>query len=58
MELLHKRLGPHVMVRDLVELGAEYTLQYNPYEDELQNIKTFPILGKEPEVTPEWGTNV
>ena len=43
------------MVRDLVELGVENTLQYDPYEDELKNGETFPILDKEPEITPRWG---
>ena len=43
------------MVSDLVELSEEDTLQYDPYEDKLQNAKTFPILDEEPEVTSEWG---
>ena len=45
-------------MRDLVGLGVEVTLQYNPYEDELQNAKMFPMLDKEPEVTPEGGQYV
>ena len=55
MKALHQRLGHHAMVRDLVELGVEDMLQYNPHEDKSQNAKTFPILDKEPEVTPELG---
>ena len=43
------------MVRDQVELGVEDTLQYDTYEDELQNANTFPMLDEESEVTPEWG---
>ena len=54
MEPLHQRLGPHAMGRDLVDLGVEYTLQYDPYEDESKNAKTFPILDEEPEVPQEW----
>ena len=30
-------------------------MKYNPYEDKSQNAVMFPILDKEPEVTPEWG---
>ena len=41
------------MVRDLVELGVEDALQYNPYEEKLQNAKMFPMLDQEPELTPE-----
>ena len=47
MESLFQRLGPHAMVRDLAKLGVEDTLQYDPYEDKLQNAKMFPILGKD-----------
>ena len=43
MESLHQRLGSHAMVGDLADLGAEDLQQYNPYEDELQNVETFPI---------------
>ena len=28
---------------DLVELGVDNTLQYDPYEDELQNVAMFPF---------------
>ena len=54
MESLHQRLGHHAEVRDLVELGVKYTLQYNPYDDKSWNAEMFPILDKESEVTPEW----
>ena len=40
---------------DLVELVVEDMLQYDPYEDKSQNAEIFPMLGKEPEVTPKWG---
>ena len=40
-------------MRDLVELGVEDTLQYEPYADsKWQNIFH---LDKEPEITPKWG---
>ena len=55
MESLHQKLGPHAGLRDLVELGVQETPQYDPYEDELQDAKTFPIFDEEPDVTPEWG---
>ena len=48
-------LDPHAVVSNLVELDVEDTSQYDPYEDELQNAKMFPIFVKEPEETPEWG---
>ena len=41
------------MVGDLADLGAEDMWQYNLYEDESQNVETFPILDEESEVTPE-----
>ena len=55
MKSLHKRLGTYAMAIDLIELGVEYTPQYNPYEEKLQNANTFSILDKEPEATSEWG---
>ena len=55
LESHHQRLGPCAMVGDLVELVAEDTLHYNPYEDELQNAEMFPILDEGPVVIPEWG---
>ena len=42
-------------MRDLIELGIADTQQYDPYEDKSQDSKTFPILDKELEVTPELG---
>ena len=51
MESLHWKLGPCDKLRELVDLGVEETPQYDPYEDELQNAETFPILDEEPEVT-------
>ena len=43
------------MVRDLVDLGVEDTLQYDPFEDESQNSITFHTLDEDPHVTPAWG---
>ena len=54
-ESLCQRLGPHAMMRGLVELGVKDTLQYDPYEKKSQNAKMLPILDEEVEVTPEWG---
>ena len=58
VESLYQRLGPHAEARDLVGMGVEVTLQYDPYEDESQNAKTFPMLDKETEVTQSGGTNM
>ena len=55
MESLQQVMGPHARLRDLVNMSVEETMQYDPYEDESQNAETFPMLDKEPEVTPEWG---
>ena len=41
IKLLHQRLGPHAIVEDLAELGIWGMPQYDPYEDELQNVETF-----------------
>ena len=49
MEYLHQKLGPCAELRDLDELGVEEYPQYNPYEDKLQNAKTFPMFDEEPE---------
>ena len=43
---LHQTLGPHTVLRDLVELGVEETPQYDPYEDESQKGKRFQCLKK------------
>ena len=37
-------IGLWAMVRDLVEQHVEDIVQYDPYEDELQNVKMLPIL--------------
>ena len=58
MESLHHKLGTGAELTDLVELGVEETLQYDPYKDELQNAKTFPMLDGELDVTPSGGTNM
>ena len=54
MESLCQRLGPYTEVQDLLELGVEDTLQYDPYDDESQNAEKFPILEEEPGSTQEW----
>ena len=51
MESLHQRLDHQAMVDDLANLGAEVELQYDPYEDESQNVKMFPSLDEEPKAT-------
>ena len=55
MESLHQVMGPCAMLRDLVSLGVEEILQYDPYEDKSQNSERFPMLDEEPEVTPKGG---
>ena len=55
MKSLHQRLGPQAMVDGLADLGMEYIPEYNLYDDESQNVETFPSLNEEPEVTLEWG---
>ena len=57
MESLHQRLCPEAEVGDFIELGAKGMPQYDPYEDNSQNTKTFPMLDEEPEVAPEWGNH-
>ena len=52
MESLTQRLDSWAMVGDLVKLCIEDMLQYNAYKDESQNAETFPMLDKEPVVTP------
>ena len=44
MESLYQRLDPQAMVDDQVDLDAEDKSRYDSYEDELQNVETFPIL--------------
>ena len=55
MESLHQVLGPGARLSDLVDLGVEETLQYDPYENELKYVETFPMLDEEPDITPKWG---
>ena len=55
MESLHQKLVPWTMMRYLVELGVEDTLQCNAYEDESQNAKTFPMLDEKSGITPNRG---
>ena len=58
MASLYQKMGPPAGLRDLVGLCMEDTIQYDPYENKLQNAKMFPMLDEEPEVTPEWGTSI
>ena len=55
MESLHQRLGNQAEEDDMADLSADGMTQYNPYEDESQNVDTFPMLDEEPEVTYKWG---
>ena len=43
------------MARDLVGLGAEDTLQCDPYEDKSKNADTLLLMLEEEPVTPKWG---
>ena len=54
MELFHQRLHPHTTVGDLIDLGAEDMLQYDPYEDVSQNVETLPSFDEKLEATLEW----
>ena len=58
METSYQKLGNHAEMWDLVGLGVKVTPQYDPYEDKLQDAKTFHMLCIEPDVTPEWKTNM
>ena len=53
MKSLHQVMSSCARLRDLVDLNAEETLQYDPYDDELHNAEAFPMLDEEPEVTPQ-----
>ena len=50
MESLHQRLDSQAMMVDLADLGVE-NRQYDPYEKKSQNIRAFPILDEELEVS-------
>ena len=39
---LHQKLGPCSELRDLVEVGAEDTPQFDPYEENHKMLKCFP----------------
>ena len=55
MDQLCQRLDPKVMMDNPVGLGTEDMLQYDPYDNESQNVETFIL---EPEVTLEWETSM
>ena len=42
MARVSERLGYWVLPRELEDIVLEYTTQYDPYEDEIQNEQTFP----------------
>ena len=52
MESLHQAMGPHMRLRDLVNLGVEETPQIDPYEIKSQNAETFPVMDEEPRKNP------
>ena len=52
---VYERLGSHILPRALEDLKLEDTSQYDPYEDEIQNERSFPQLAEELEPTPEVG---
>ena len=56
MESLNHMLGTQTMVDDFADLSMKDIPQYNPYEDESQNIETFPILDEKQQVTTEGGS--
>ena len=55
MVRVHKRLGSHVHPRDLEDFWLEDTPQYDPYEDETQNVLLFSQLVEELEPMQEVG---
>ena len=40
-------VGSKAIIDDLVDLCIEDAIQYDPNENESQNVKTFPILNEE-----------
>ena len=44
MTSVYEKLGSQVLPRDLKDIGLEYTPQYDPYENEVQNEQTLPQL--------------
>ena len=44
MARVYERLGSWVLPRDMADMGLENTLQYDLYEDKMQNEQTFPQL--------------
>ena len=55
MASVYERLGSQVPPRDLEDIGLEDTLQYDPYEDAMQNKQSFLQLAEELEPMPEVG---
>ena len=55
MAWVYERLGSWVPTRELEDIGLEYTLQYDPYEDVTQNKHVFPLLAEVQEPMPEGG---
>ena len=53
MRRVYDRLGSWVLPRGLGGIGLENTLQYNPYEDDMQNVQSSPPSQEELEVMPD-----
>ena len=51
-------MGPHMSLRDFVDLGVEETPLIDPYENKSQNADMFSMLDEEPKVIPEPETSV
>ena len=54
----YERLGSQILPRNLEDIGLENNLQYDLYEDEMQNVQTFPQLAEELVPRPEAGNNI
>ena len=55
MARVYERLGSWVLPRDLEDIGQENTLEYDLYEEKIQNRKIFPQLAEELESISEVG---
>ena len=47
MTRVYERLGSQVLRRELEDIRLENTPKYDPYDDETQNMQTFPQLTEE-----------
>ena len=55
MASIYERLRSWVIPRTMVDLGLDYTPQYDFYEDGTQNEQSFPQLTEELEPMPKSG---